>query len=145
MQSTVYTQIDLTLCGEANQNGHGGQALHSYPNYWISLLSRTCLSRLANGTWIGMIGQLMAQDGHIGIAGTALDEARSRVVDFSPYIISWDSGLLIKTSYGGLTFSHAYLSEFTELSWMLISLGYLALGVPILIILYGIKFLSKDN
>ncbi|KAL8603429.1 hypothetical protein ACOMHN_053096 [Nucella lapillus] len=91
-------------------------------------------SRLGDGSWNGMIGELIRRDADIAVAALSISEVRERVVDFSKPYMDTGTSIMIKKpdkQQGGV---FSFKSPLSDVVWLSIAFGFLAVSIVLFLV-----------
>uniref|UniRef100_A0A6P7EYU5 Glutamate receptor ionotropic, kainate 2-like n=1 Tax=Diabrotica virgifera virgifera TaxID=50390 RepID=A0A6P7EYU5_DIAVI len=86
-------------------------------------------------TWNGLIGDVINQKAHLGIADLTITQERQEVVDFSLPFMTLGISVLYRTPDYGETRTFAVLNPFSRSVWMSIVYAYIFISLGLYIIL----------
>ncbi|XP_078382291.1 glutamate receptor 2-like [Oculina patagonica] len=99
-----------------------------------------------NGTWNGMIGELLCKRADIAVAALTVTERREKVVDFSvPYMHYTEEMLLKKTSSIGTIDLLQFLNPFENYVWFATLASLVVISVAVFLINYFSPYGYKDD
>ncbi|XP_020619404.1 glutamate receptor 4-like [Orbicella faveolata] len=99
-----------------------------------------------NGTWNGMIGELVNKRADIAVAALTITERRDKVVDFSvPYMYYTEEMLLKKTSSTAKIDYLQFLTPFETYVWFAILTSLMVISITLFTINYFSPYRYKDD
>ena len=101
--------------------------------------------RLSNGTYVGMIREIIDARVDTSIAGFVRDVERDQVVDFTPGIFKSILTLVVRKPSRNDFSMRYFVLEFTPYSWALILLAYLAFMVCFTFITYFLMLFNVED
>ncbi|ESO90628.1 hypothetical protein LOTGIDRAFT_123068, partial [Lottia gigantea] len=103
--------------------------------YVIKLVDdRSYGSKLQNGTWTGMIGELVRREADIAVAPLTITQARERVVDFTKPFLNTGISIMIKKPMKSKPGVFSFMSPLAKYVWVCIILGFLAVGIVLFLV-----------
>ncbi|XP_070196715.1 glutamate receptor 2-like [Littorina saxatilis] len=91
-------------------------------------------TRLPDGSWNGMIGELIREEADIAVAALSISEVRERVVDFSKPYLDTGTSIMIKKpdkQQGGV---FSFKSPLSDVVWISIAFGFLAVSIVLFLV-----------
>uniref|UniRef100_A0A8D1CY49 Glutamate receptor ionotropic, kainate 4 n=1 Tax=Sus scrofa TaxID=9823 RepID=A0A8D1CY49_PIG len=95
----------------------------------------------ANGTWTGMVGELIARKADLAVAGLTITAEREKVIDFSKPFMTLGISILYRVHMGRRPGYFSFLDPFSPGVWLFMLLAYLAVScVLFLVARYSLPF-----
>ncbi|XP_039695560.1 glutamate receptor ionotropic, kainate 4 isoform X1 [Pteropus medius] len=82
----------------------------------------------ANGTWTGMVGELIARKADLAVAGLTITAEREKVIDFSKPFMTLGISILYRVHMGRKPGYFSFLDPFSPGVWLFMLLAYLAVS-----------------
>ncbi|XP_078383344.1 glutamate receptor ionotropic, kainate 2-like [Oculina patagonica] len=99
-----------------------------------------------NGTWNGMIGELISKRADVAVAALTITERREKVVDFSvPYMHFTQDLLMKKPSSSGPIDLLQFMNPFDNYVWIATLASLVVISVAVFVLNYFSPYGYKDN
>ncbi|XP_048121766.1 LOW QUALITY PROTEIN: glutamate receptor ionotropic, kainate 4 [Alosa alosa] len=82
----------------------------------------------ANGTWTGMVGELMTRKADLAVAGLTITAEREKVIDFSKPFMTLGISIMYRVHIGRRPGYFSFLDPFSPGVWLFMLLAYLAVS-----------------
>ncbi|XP_016016751.2 glutamate receptor ionotropic, kainate 4 isoform X10 [Rousettus aegyptiacus] len=82
----------------------------------------------ANGTWTGMVGELISRKADLAVAGLTITAEREKVIDFSKPFMTLGISILYRVHMGRKPGYFSFLDPFSPGVWLFMLLAYLAVS-----------------
>ncbi|XP_036210244.1 glutamate receptor ionotropic, kainate 4 isoform X1 [Myotis myotis] len=82
----------------------------------------------ANGTWTGMVGELITRKADLAVAGLTITAEREKVIDFSKPFMTLGISILYRVHMGRKPGYFSFLDPFSPGVWLFMLLAYLAVS-----------------
>ncbi|XP_061072751.1 glutamate receptor ionotropic, kainate 4 isoform X2 [Conger conger] len=82
----------------------------------------------ANGTWTGMVGELIARKADLAVAGLTITAEREKVIDFSKPFMTLGISIMYRVHLGRRPGYFSFLDPFSPGVWLFMLLAYLAVS-----------------
>ncbi|KAJ8392961.1 hypothetical protein AAFF_G00071650 [Aldrovandia affinis] len=82
----------------------------------------------ANGSWTGMVGELINRKADLAVAGFTITSEREKVIDFSKPFMSLGISILYRVHLGRKPGYFSFLDPFSPAVWLFMLLAYLAVS-----------------
>ncbi|XP_078376095.1 glutamate receptor 4-like isoform X2 [Oculina patagonica] len=103
-------------------------------------------AKTENGTWDGIIGELISKRAEIGLSGLTITERREKVVDFSvPYMYYTEDILMRKTLSSRPIDLLQFMNPFHNNVWIATLVSLVVISVAVFVINYLSPYGYKDN
>ncbi|XP_078377925.1 glutamate receptor ionotropic, kainate 3-like [Oculina patagonica] len=103
-------------------------------------------AKTENGTWDGIIGELISKRAEIGLSGLTITERRERVVDFSvPYMYYTEDILMRKTFSSRPIDLLQFMNPFHNNVWIATLASLVVISVAVFVLNYLSPYGYKDN
>ncbi|XP_068612623.1 glutamate receptor ionotropic, kainate 5 [Brachionichthys hirsutus] len=81
-----------------------------------------------NGTWTGMVGELINRKADLAVAGFTITSEREKVIDFSKPFMTLGISILYRVQLGRKPGYFSFLDPFSPAVWLFMLLAYLAVS-----------------
>ncbi|XP_017168593.1 glutamate receptor ionotropic, kainate 4 isoform X6 [Mus musculus] len=88
----------------------------------------------ANGTWTGMVGELIARKADLAVAGLTITAEREKVIDFSKPFMTLGISILYRVHMGRRPGYFSFLDPFSPGVWLFMLLAYLAVSCVLFLV-----------
>ncbi|XP_074833314.1 glutamate receptor ionotropic, kainate 4 [Carettochelys insculpta] len=88
----------------------------------------------ANGTWTGMVGELIARKADLAVAGLTITAEREKVIDFSKPFMTLGISILYRVHMGRKPGYFSFLDPFSPGVWLFMLLAYLAVSCVLFLV-----------
>ncbi|KAM6431660.1 glutamate receptor ionotropic, kainate 4 isoform 3-T5 [Liasis olivaceus] len=88
----------------------------------------------ANGTWTGMVGELIARKADLAVAGLTITAEREKVIDFSKPFMTLGISILYRVHLGRKPGYFSFLDPFSPGVWLFMLLAYLAVSCVLFLV-----------
>ncbi|XP_072557436.1 glutamate receptor ionotropic, kainate 4-like [Paramormyrops kingsleyae] len=88
----------------------------------------------ANGTWTGMVGELMSRKADLAVAGLTITAEREKVIDFSKPFMTLGISILYRVHLGRRPGYFSFLDPFSPGVWLFMLLAYLAVSCVLFLV-----------
>ncbi|XP_039642157.1 glutamate receptor ionotropic, kainate 4 isoform X3 [Perca fluviatilis] len=82
----------------------------------------------ANGTWTGMVGELISRKADLAVAGLTITAEREKVIDFSKPFMTLGISIMYRVHLGRRPGYFSFLDPFSPGVWLFMLLAYLAVS-----------------
>ncbi|XP_051812348.1 LOW QUALITY PROTEIN: glutamate receptor ionotropic, kainate 5 [Acanthochromis polyacanthus] len=82
----------------------------------------------ANGSWTGMVGELINRKADLAVAGFTITSEREKVIDFSKPFMTLGISILYRVQLGRKPGYFSFLDPFSPAVWLFMLLAYLAVS-----------------
>ncbi|XP_034404209.1 glutamate receptor ionotropic, kainate 4 [Cyclopterus lumpus] len=82
----------------------------------------------ANGTWAGMVGELISRKADLAVAGLTITAEREKVIDFSKPFMTLGISIMYRVHLGRRPGYFSFLDPFSPGVWLFMLLAYLAVS-----------------
>ncbi|XP_051896125.1 glutamate receptor ionotropic, kainate 4 [Pristis pectinata] len=87
-----------------------------------------------NGTWTGMIGELISRKADLAVAGLTITAEREKVIDFSKPFMTLGISILYRVQMGRKPGYFSFLDPFSPGVWLFMVLAYLAVSCVLFLV-----------
>ncbi|XP_043356993.1 glutamate receptor ionotropic, kainate 4 isoform X2 [Dermochelys coriacea] len=87
-----------------------------------------------NGTWTGMVGELIARKADLAVAGLTITAEREKVIDFSKPFMTLGISILYRVHMGRKPGYFSFLDPFSPGVWLFMLLAYLAVSCVLFLV-----------
>ncbi|XP_044145443.1 glutamate receptor ionotropic, kainate 4 [Bufo gargarizans] len=87
-----------------------------------------------NGTWNGMVGELISRKADLAVAGLTITAEREKVIDFSKPFMTLGISILYRVYMGRKPGYFSFLDPFSPGVWLFMLLGYLAVSCVLFLV-----------
>ncbi|KAM4827929.1 glutamate receptor ionotropic, kainate 4 isoform 3-T3 [Thomomys bottae] len=88
----------------------------------------------ANGTWTGMVGELISRKADLAVAGLTITAEREKVIDFSKPFMTLGISILYRVHMGRRPGYFSFLDPFSPGVWLFMLLAYLAVSCVLFLV-----------
>ncbi|XP_057409849.1 glutamate receptor ionotropic, kainate 4 isoform X2 [Balaenoptera acutorostrata] len=88
----------------------------------------------ANGTWTGMVGELIDRKADLAVAGLTITAEREKVIDFSKPFMTLGISILYRVHMGRRPGYFSFLDPFSPGVWLFMLLAYLAVSCVLFLV-----------
>ncbi|XP_004417279.1 PREDICTED: glutamate receptor ionotropic, kainate 4 [Odobenus rosmarus divergens] len=88
----------------------------------------------ANGTWTGMVGELITRKADLAVAGLTITAEREKVIDFSKPFMTLGISILYRVHMGRKPGYFSFLDPFSPGVWLFMLLAYLAVSCVLFLV-----------
>ncbi|KAG9265447.1 glutamate receptor ionotropic, kainate 4-like [Astyanax mexicanus] len=88
----------------------------------------------ANGTWTGMVGELIARKADLAVAGLTITAEREKVIDFSKPFMTLGISIMYRVHMGRRPGYFSFLDPFSPGVWLFMLLAYLAVSCVLFLV-----------
>ncbi|XP_039620132.1 glutamate receptor ionotropic, kainate 4 isoform X1 [Polypterus senegalus] len=88
----------------------------------------------ANGTWTGMVGELMSRKADLAVAALTITAEREKVIDFSKPFMTLGISIMYKVHLGRRPGYFSFLDPFSPGVWLFMLLAYLAVSCVLFLV-----------
>ncbi|XP_069853506.1 glutamate receptor ionotropic, kainate 4 isoform X2 [Dipodomys merriami] len=88
----------------------------------------------ANGTWTGMVGELISRKADLAVAGLTITSEREKVIDFSKPFMTLGISILYRVHMGRRPGYFSFLDPFSPGVWLFMLLAYLAVSCVLFLV-----------
>ncbi|XP_026780541.1 glutamate receptor ionotropic, kainate 4 isoform X2 [Pangasianodon hypophthalmus] len=88
----------------------------------------------ANGTWTGMVGELIARKADLAVAGLTITAEREKVIDFSKPFMTLGISIMYRVHLGRRPGYFSFLDPFSPGVWLFMLLAYLAVSCVLFLV-----------
>ncbi|XP_053503645.1 glutamate receptor ionotropic, kainate 4-like [Ictalurus furcatus] len=88
----------------------------------------------ANGTWTGMVGELIARKADLAVAGLTITAEREKVIDFSKPFMTLGISVMYRVHLGRRPGYFSFLDPFSPGVWLFMLLAYLAVSCVLFLV-----------
>ncbi|KAM9220519.1 glutamate receptor ionotropic, kainate 4 [Dugong dugon] len=88
----------------------------------------------ANGTWTGMVGELISRKADLAVAGLTITAEREKVIDFSKPFMTLGISILYRVHLGRKPGYFSFLDPFSPGVWLFMLLAYLAVSCVLFLV-----------
>uniref|UniRef100_A0A8D2Q188 Glutamate receptor n=1 Tax=Varanus komodoensis TaxID=61221 RepID=A0A8D2Q188_VARKO len=88
----------------------------------------------ANGTWTGMVGELIARKADLAVAGLTITAEREKMIDFSKPFMTLGISILYRVHMGRKPGYFSFLDPFSPGVWLFMLLAYLAVSCVLFLV-----------
>ncbi|CAI5795273.1 glutamate receptor ionotropic, kainate 4 [Podarcis lilfordi] len=88
----------------------------------------------ANGSWTGMVGELIARKADLAVAGLTITAEREKVIDFSKPFMTLGISILYRVHMGRKPGYFSFLDPFSPGVWLFMLLAYLAVSCVLFLV-----------
>ncbi|KAM4704300.1 glutamate receptor ionotropic, kainate 4 isoform 2-T2 [Rhinophrynus dorsalis] len=87
-----------------------------------------------NGTWTGMVGELISRKADLAVAGLTITAEREKVIDFSKPFMTLGISILYRVHMGRKPGYFSFLDPFSPGVWLFMLLAYLAVSCVLFLV-----------
>ncbi|XP_075047136.1 glutamate receptor ionotropic, kainate 4 isoform X4 [Mixophyes fleayi] len=87
-----------------------------------------------NGSWTGMVGELISRKADLAVAGLTITAEREKVIDFSKPFMTLGISILYRVHMGRKPGYFSFLDPFSPGVWLFMLLGYLAVSCVLFLV-----------
>ncbi|XP_036416802.1 glutamate receptor ionotropic, kainate 4 [Colossoma macropomum] len=87
-----------------------------------------------NGTWTGMVGELIARKADLAVAGLTITAEREKVIDFSKPFMTLGISIMYRVHLGRRPGYFSFLDPFSPGVWLFMLLAYLAVSCVLFLV-----------
>ncbi|XP_053176921.1 glutamate receptor ionotropic, kainate 4 isoform X2 [Scomber japonicus] len=88
----------------------------------------------ANGTWTGMVGELISRKADLAVAGLTITAEREKVIDFSKPFMTLGISIMYRVHLGRRPGYFSFLDPFSPGVWLFMLLAYLAVSCVLFLV-----------
>ncbi|AWO99029.1 putative glutamate receptor ionotropic kainate 4-like [Scophthalmus maximus] len=88
----------------------------------------------ANGTWTGMVGELISRKADLAVAGLTITAEREKVIDFSKPYMTLGISIMYRVHLGRRPGYFSFLDPFSPGVWLFMLLAYLAVSCVLFLV-----------
>ncbi|XP_054651158.1 glutamate receptor ionotropic, kainate 4 [Dunckerocampus dactyliophorus] len=88
----------------------------------------------ANGTWAGMVGELISRKADLAVAGLTITAEREKVIDFSKPFMTLGISIMYRVHLGRRPGYFSFLDPFSPGVWLFMLLAYLAVSCVLFLV-----------
>ncbi|XP_067364772.1 glutamate receptor ionotropic, kainate 4 isoform X2 [Channa argus] len=88
----------------------------------------------ANGTWSGMVGELISRKADLAVAGLTITAEREKVIDFSKPYMTLGISIMYRVHLGRRPGYFSFLDPFSPGVWLFMLLAYLAVSCVLFLV-----------
>ncbi|XP_061537745.1 glutamate receptor ionotropic, kainate 4 [Phycodurus eques] len=88
----------------------------------------------ANGTWSGMVGELISRKADLAVAGLTITAEREKVIDFSKPFMTLGISIMYRVHLGRRPGYFSFLDPFSPGVWLFMLLAYLAVSCVLFLV-----------
>nr|XP_015193072.1 PREDICTED: glutamate receptor ionotropic, kainate 4 isoform X1 [Lepisosteus oculatus]XP_015193074.1 PREDICTED: glutamate receptor ionotropic, kainate 4 isoform X1 [Lepisosteus oculatus]XP_015193075.1 PREDICTED: glutamate receptor ionotropic, kainate 4 isoform X1 [Lepisosteus oculatus]XP_015193076.1 PREDICTED: glutamate receptor ionotropic, kainate 4 isoform X1 [Lepisosteus oculatus] len=88
----------------------------------------------ANGTWTGMVGELISRKADLAVAGLTITAEREKVIDFSKPFMTLGISIMYRVHMGRRPGYFSFLDPFSPGVWLFMLLAYLAVSCVLFLV-----------
>ncbi|XP_062873212.1 glutamate receptor ionotropic, kainate 4 [Trichomycterus rosablanca] len=88
----------------------------------------------ANGTWTGMVGELITRKADLALAGLTITAEREKVIDFSKPFMTLGISIMYRVHLGRRPGYFSFLDPFSPGVWLFMLLAYLAVSCVLFLV-----------
>ncbi|XP_051717071.1 glutamate receptor ionotropic, kainate 4 isoform X1 [Ctenopharyngodon idella] len=88
----------------------------------------------ANGTWTGMVGELISRKADLAVAGLTITAEREKVIDFSKPFMTLGISIMYRVHIGRRPGYFSFLDPFSPGVWLFMLLAYLAVSCVLFLV-----------
>ncbi|XP_055964161.1 glutamate receptor ionotropic, kainate 4 isoform X1 [Sorex fumeus] len=88
----------------------------------------------ANGSWTGMVGELISRKADLAVAGLTITAEREKVIDFSKPFMTLGISILYRVHMGRRPGYFSFLDPFSPGVWLFMLLAYLAVSCVLFLV-----------
>ncbi|XP_043936952.1 glutamate receptor ionotropic, kainate 4 [Protopterus annectens] len=88
----------------------------------------------ANGTWTGMVGELISRKADLAVAGLTITAEREKVIDFSKPFMTLGISIMYRVHMGRKPGYFSFLDPFSPGVWLFMLLAYLAVSCVLFLV-----------
>ncbi|XP_054476373.1 glutamate receptor ionotropic, kainate 4 [Anoplopoma fimbria] len=88
----------------------------------------------ANGTWTGMVGELISRKADLALAGLTITAEREKVIDFSKPFMTLGISIMYRVHLGRRPGYFSFLDPFSPGVWLFMLLAYLAVSCVLFLV-----------
>ncbi|KAK2553030.1 Glutamate receptor ionotropic [Acropora cervicornis] len=137
--SISYEGYCIDLLNKLAENLHFSYEIHTSPDEVYG-------TELPNGSWNGLIGELINQRADIAVADLTITERREKVVDFTmPYMFTTEDVILKKSSFEETVDLLQFMNPFHSEVWFAKLVTLLIVSVAVFILNHFSPFGYKDD